>query len=119
MIMEVLAGILALLIAAAGWYYLFYSRAAQNLSAIEGNESNRRRVFLRRTNGFLMCALAVVFYIGVAALARSDLKLFVWMMFAVLALMAALLVFGLIDLRLTHALRKQIRRDRDEPPPSR
>ena len=114
--MEILAGILALLIAAAGWYYMFYSRAAQNLSAIEGGDVNRRRVILRRINGFLMCALAVVFYIGVAALARRDIKLFAGMMFAVLALMAALLVFGLIDLRLTHALRKQLRRDRDDPP---
>ncbi|CAN5626250.1 hypothetical protein BH09PLA1_BH09PLA1_14980 [soil metagenome] len=122
--MQILAGILCLLVAAAGWYYMFYSRAAQNLSGIEDQEANRRRVFLRRVSGGMMCALAVVLYIGIAALgrtdslgnARPDVKLFAWMMLAVLALMAVILVFGLMDLRLTQALRRRQLSDREKPP---
>jgi hypothetical protein len=122
--MQLLAGILSLLIAAAGWYYMFYSRAAQNLSAIEAREANRKRVTLRRINGFTMVVLAIVLYIGVAALARTDasgnslpnVKLFLGMMVVLLVLIVILLVLGLMDLRLTHDLRKRFQRDRDEPP---
>lgn len=122
--MQILAGILSLLIAAAGWYYMFYSRAAQNLSAIEGDAANRRRVTLRRANGFTMVALAVVLYIGVAALARTDdggasqpnVKLFLAMMVILMTLIVILLVLGLMDLRLTQQLRKRFNRDRDDPP---
>ena len=122
--MQILGAILCLLVAAAGWYYMFYSRAAQKLAGIENAEANRRRVLLRRINGGTMCALAVVLYIGIAALQRTDehgtahpdLKLFAGMMFAVLALMATLLVLGLIDLRLTQNLRRRQRQDHDEPP---
>jgi hypothetical protein len=123
--MLILAGIFSLLVAAAGWYYMFYSRAAQKLSGIEGTRANRRRVLLRRINGFTMCALAVVMYIGVAALARldeqgrphPDIKLFVGMMAALLILIIALLVLGLMDIRLTHDLRRRFQRDRDDQTP--
>lgn len=122
--MLILAGIFSLLVAAAGWYYMFYSRAAHHLSALEGPAANRRRVMLRRLNGFTMCALAVVMYVGVAALARQDeqgrpqpdVKLFAAMMGALLLLIVALLVLGLMDLRLTHQLRRRFQRDRDDPP---
>jgi hypothetical protein len=123
--MLILAGILSLLIAAAGWYYMFYSRAAHQLSGIEGAAANRKRITLRRVNGATMCALAVVLYIGTAALARQDeqghprpdVKLFAGMMLTLLLLIVALLVLGLMDLRLTHDLRRRIRRDHDDPSP--
>ena len=121
--MLILAGIFSLLVAAAGWYYMFYSRAAQKLATIEGTKANRRRVTLRRINGATMCALAVVMYVGVAALTRQDehgprpdIKLFAGMMFALVLLIIALLVLGLMDLRLTRDLRRRYQRDRDEPP---
>ena len=106
---------------------MFYSRAAQKLSGIEGDAANRRRVTLRRINGFTMVALAVVLYIGISALARTDasgqsqpnVKLFLVMMFALMVLIVILLVLGLLDLRLTHALRKRFRDDQREPPQSR
>jgi hypothetical protein len=116
--MLVLAGILGLLIAGAGWYYMFYSRAAEKLSGIEGSEANKRRVTLRRINGMTMCALEVVMYVGVAALARSDasgnarpnVPLFLGMMLLLLMLIVVLLVLGWMDLRLTRALRKRLHR---------
>src|SRR4051812_18224435 len=119
--MHILGAILCLLVAAAGWYYMFYSRAAQNLSGIEHPQLNQRRVLLRRVNGSLMVALAVVIYIAIGELRREnlqpkDLGLFAAMMFTGLALMAGMLVLGLIDLRLTQNLRRRHRRDQDEPP---
>jgi hypothetical protein len=58
---------LCLMIAAAGWYYLFYSRAAHRLGAIEAADANRWRVLLRRCNGLLMMALAALVYIAAAS----------------------------------------------------
>jgi len=119
--MHIIGAILCLLVAAAGWYYMFYSRAAQKLSGIESPQLNQRRIVLRRVNGCLMVALAVVIYIGIGELRRenlqpTDLGLFAGMMFTGLALMAGMLVLGLIDLRLTQNLRRRQRRDQDDPP---
>src|SRR4051794_21059225 len=52
-------GIFALLVAAIGWYYLFYSRAAQKLGSIEEEQTNRRRGTLRRVNAVIMLLMAV------------------------------------------------------------
>jgi len=49
----------------AGWYYMFYSRAAHRLGAIENNAANLRRIRLRRVNGFIMFLLAVGLFAGV------------------------------------------------------
>ena len=46
--MNFLPAIFALLVAAAGWYYLFYSKAAIGLRGIEDDRQNRLRVRLRR-----------------------------------------------------------------------
>lgn len=105
-----LVGIFSLLVAAAGWFYMLYSRAAHHLAAIEEPAVNRRRIVLRRIGGSCMMVLGATFYVGCDALLREDLRLAAWMMLAVFALMAVTLVLGLIDLRLTRALRR--RRDR-------
>jgi UDP-N-acetylmuramyl pentapeptide phosphotransferase/UDP-N-acetylglucosamine-1-phosphate transferase len=110
MIERVLPAIFSLLVAAAVWFYMFYSSAAQQLAGIENRAANQRRVRLRRMGGCSMILLAVAFYVGCDALNRHDLGLFSGMMLAVLALMALTLVLALIDLRLTGKLR----RDRGE-----
>jgi peptidoglycan/LPS O-acetylase OafA/YrhL len=101
-----IAGIFSLLTAAAGWFYLFYSRAAEKLVGVEGARVNARRIRLRRVGGSAMILLGAAFYVACAALVRKDLSLFSGMMLAVLALMAVTLVLGLMDLRLTRKLRK-------------
>jgi drug/metabolite transporter (DMT)-like permease len=105
-----LAGIFSLLVAAAGWFYLFYSRAAQKLAGVEGTRANAQRVRLRRINGVAMILLGAAFYVGCNALVRHELSLFAGMMFAVLTLLATTLVLGLLDLRMT----RKLRRDRQE-----
>lgn len=112
---KVLPAMFSLLVAAAGWFYMFYSRAAHQLAGIEGTAANQKRIRLRRVGGCSMILLAVVFYIGCDALNRHDLQLFSGMMLAVLALLALTLLLALIDLRLTRDLRRARREDRLKP----
>lgn len=103
-----IAGIFSLLVAAAGWFYLFYSNAAAKLVGVEGARTNALRVRLRRVGGTAMILLGAAFYVACDAILREQvrLRLFLGMMLAVLALMAVTLVLGIIDLRLTRQLRK-------------
>lgn len=121
--MQPLAAILALLTGAAGWYYLFYSKAAQVLTGIEDEKLNRRRIRLRRAGGGVMVALGVGLYLGFyAADADVSPRLFVVVWAAVMILMAALVLLALIDVRLTLRLRDRQRqrlRLADPTPPQR
>ena len=105
--MYYLAGIFALLTAAAGWFYMFYSGAAKRLEGIENQRLNSRRVALRRAGGAAMFLLGVFFFAGFRAL--EDPKpspskfLAVWL--TVFALLILVIVLAMIDLRLTRKLR--------------
>jgi hypothetical protein len=106
--MTLLAGIFALLTGAAGWYYLFYSRAAQRLSLIEDQRLNDRRIALRRVGGVVMLLLGGMFFAGFAAFDDPYLTpgrfLGIWL--TVLGLLVLIVVLALIDLRLTYRLRR-------------
>src|SRR5438477_523722 len=52
--MQPLSTALALLIGIAGWYYLFYSRAAEKLAGVESQRLNRLRASLRRAGGLVL-----------------------------------------------------------------
>ncbi len=56
--MRPLTAILALLTGVAGWFYLFFSRAARRLGGVEQQRANRWRNRLRRVNGIVMIVLA-------------------------------------------------------------
>jgi hypothetical protein len=101
----------ALLTAAAGWFYLFYSRAARNLAGVEGAADNRARVLLRRAGGCCMIALAVCFFMGSTTFtpAEEHPAGFVASWFAVLLLLGTTIVLALIDVRLTVRLRRRAR----------
>ena len=107
--MRYLAGIFALLTGAAGWYYLFYSRAAHRLSGVEDQRLNDRRVGLRRLGGVAMLLLGACFFAGFYALEdprwAPGAILGVWM--AVFGLLLLLVVLAMIDLRLTYRLRRR------------
>lgn len=104
---------LALLTAAAGWYYMFYSKAAQRLSGIEDPQLNRQRILLRRIGGGTMFILAVLFFAGFEGIdpARRP-TLFVLNWLGVALLMFIVVVLGLVDLRLTLRMRHRDRNDR-------
>jgi peptidoglycan/LPS O-acetylase OafA/YrhL len=111
---KALSAILALLVATAGWYYMFYSRAAQRLGGVEGAAANLQRVRLRRINGFVMFLLAICLFAGVWTYDSHKAPgpyLLVWVVAFVLLLV--IVVLALLDLRLTAKLRRTAR---PEPP---
>ena len=108
--MRHLPGILALLIAIAGWFYMFYSRAATNLGSIENQELNAKRIRMRRVGGFVMLLLSVAFF-ALFYTFDSDTqpRESAATLLAVLVLLCMILALGLIDLRLTMKLRRSVR----------
>lgn len=113
--MQYLAGIFALLTGAAGWFYLFYSKAAVRLASVEDQRLNQRRIALRRIGGVAMLLLGGFFYAGFYAFDRPGQTpgafLGVWV--TVLVLLLIIVVLALIDVRLTQRLRQ-----RQKGPPS-
>ena len=98
--------LLSLLVGVAGWYYLFYSRAAHRLSTIEANSANARRIRLRRINGAAMICMAILLYISTRAIdpqQRPRQFMAVWI--GVICLLLVIVVLALIDVRLTLNLR--------------
>src|SRR5687767_7957164 len=104
--MQPLPAIFALLTGVAGWYYLFYSKAAQRLEGIEEQRLNQKRVRLRRTGGVMMLLLAVLFFAGFNTVRVEDAPAaFVAIWLGVMVLLGAIAVLALMDLRLTHQIR--------------
>jgi hypothetical protein len=102
------AAILALLVGAAGWFYLFYSPAAGRLDGIESERVNRRRSGLRRFNGFVLIFLAVGFYVGFKLEPRMHPRLFIGIWIGVMILLVLTVFLAVIDLRLTARLRRKL-----------
>ena len=102
--MAVVVDIFSLLTAVAGWYYLFYSRAAQRLEAIEEAKINARRVMLRRLGGGFMLVLAICFFAGCQDGLSRQTFLGLWL--GVLLLLAAIVALALYDVRLTWKLHR-------------
>jgi drug/metabolite transporter (DMT)-like permease len=108
--MRHLPGILALLIAIAGWFYMFYSRAAANLESVEDAQLNGRRIRLRRVGGFVMLLLSIAFFALFYTFDPDrDPAESIATLLAVLVLLCMILVLGLVDLRLTMKLRRSAR----------
>jgi hypothetical protein len=105
--MSSLTTILSLLIGIAGWYYLFYSRAAETLAVVEPHRLNRLRVWLRRAGGLVLLVLAPLFYAGfhtVNADTEPDAFVTVWVSVLLLLLLNVLL--AIVDVGLTVKLRR-------------
>ena len=112
--MRHLAGIFALLTGAAGWYYLFYSRAAHRLSGVEDEAINGRRVRLRRVGGVAMVLLGAFFFAGSYGFdnPKQTPGAFLGVWLTVFALLILIVVLAMIDVRLTHRLRSRQRGSR-------
>jgi membrane protein YdbS with pleckstrin-like domain len=111
--MRPLLAIFALLLGAIGWYYLFYSRAAQNLEEIEAARNNRLRGILRRINAILMLVMAVGIALGTYRFDREGTEgQFVLTWAAVMGVLVVVVILALIDVRLTWTLRRSIRERR-------
>ena len=105
-----LPAIFALLVGAAGWYYLFYSKAASRLGAIEEQRANRLRGLLRRVNAILMLLIAVGIALAMYKFDRKGFENeFILTWSAIMLLLLLVVVLGLIDVRLTWKLRRTMR----------
>jgi len=110
--MNHLPAVLALLVLAAGWYYLFFSTAAQQLSRIEQPRLNTLRVRLRRANGIVMMLLAVAFFASYYTVnEQTSVNTAMFVMVSVLILICAMIALAVIDVRLTQKLRRQRKKD--------
>ena len=113
-ITDSLPAALALLIGVAGWFYLFYSKAANNLAGIEEQRLNLLRTNLRRAGAVVMLALAVFISVGYYGFDLDHpTKTFFILWLIVLGLLMAIVVLALIDLRLTLKIRETIRQRRE------
>jgi hypothetical protein len=109
--MDVFSTIFSLLVAAAGWYYMFYSRAAANLNGIEDEALNRRRHRLRRAGGFVMFLLAIALFAGFHSVdSATSAQGFVLVWLTVFLLLLTVLLLAMMDLRLTWMLRRRRQR---------
>jgi hypothetical protein len=105
--MTALSSTFSLLVAAAGWYYMFYSRAATNLGEVEDQALNLRRQRLRRIGGFVMLLLAIAFYAGFNTVdVETSAAWFVAVWLSVFVLLMMIVLLAMIDLRLTWRLRR-------------
>lgn len=108
--MTYLPAILSTLIAAAGWYYAFYSPAARRLGGVEAPAANRRRVRLRQVNGVAMIVLGGGLYLLLAALENRWRPTTILLLFAIVLFLLLLIgVLAMVDLRLTVRLRQELR----------
>jgi hypothetical protein len=104
-----------LTVMAAGWYYLFYSRAAQKLSAIEVGPVNVWRVRLRRVGGLVIMLLGTSLYVGMFGVGWDPpTKAFAAVWLFVFVLLAAAVVLAMVDVLLTRQLRGQRRNSEDQ-----
>ncbi len=101
-----LPAIFSLLVAAAGWFYMFYSRAAHDLTGMENDARNLRRIRLRRVGGFVMFLLAVAFFVLFQPYVWNSSVAALGMLLLVMCLLLVIVVLGLVDLRLTWQLRR-------------
>jgi hypothetical protein len=106
--MPVIAGLIAIVCAAVGWHYLFFSRAAVRLGEVEGQTANLRRGILRRINGAALFLLAACFYAGFVSVDPSiHPKIFSLIWIAVMILLLLVVTLAAIDIRYTARLRRR------------
>jgi hypothetical protein len=106
--------IFCIVVMAAGWYYLFYSRAAEKLGRFESQPTNLQRIRLRRIGGFVIMLLGASLYVGMFGVSWDPpTRSFAAVWLFVFVLLAAAVILALADVYLTRKLRRQT----DGPPP--
>jgi hypothetical protein len=99
--------IFAVLVAASGWHYLFFSGAARRLQAVEGPGNHRVRIMLRRFNGVMIIVMAVLFFAGSQPWMEQRPISYMCVWFGVMALLFFIIMGAFIDIRLTVKLKTQ------------
>jgi hypothetical protein len=106
--MALFSAVFSFAVAAIGWYYLLFSRAAGWLDGVEAHPDNRLRAALRRCGGACMFLLGVCFFalIRLVNLNSPGAKA-AGLLLAVLLLLATMTLLAAADLRLTWKLRRR------------
>ncbi len=99
--------ILSLIVAIAGWFYLFFSKAAVRLNGLEPAAINSRRSRYRRLNGFALLLLATGFYAGFQCDPHLRPGLFLCIWISVFVLLILVLLLAVADLRFTARIRRK------------
>jgi peptidoglycan/LPS O-acetylase OafA/YrhL len=115
-----LPAILAFLIATSGWYYAWYSRAAEGLAHLESVRVNRFRQQLRRVGGCAMILLGAGIAVGTYGLDLDRPGMwFALIWIGVMLLLVGVIVLVYVDIRLTHRLWKNRSCSKSSDPPPR
>ena len=107
--MPLVPGLVALVVAGAGGYYLFVSSAAHKLGEVEDPPTNRRRVRLRRANGLILVLLALALIAIFAGAERRLPAVVLAGLVALAGLLPVSLALAIWDIRLTRRLRARLR----------
>ena len=104
----VVVDILALMVAASGWYYMLYSRAAHRLGKVEDRRINLSRIRCRRAAGGMLSLMGILIFVGSQPRFEPQTHprayMSIWM--GVMLLLMAVVVLAMVDLRLTLKLRR-------------
>jgi hypothetical protein len=111
------ADILALACGVAGWFYLFYSKAAAKLAGIESARRNSLRVALRRVCGAALVVLGAAFYAGFNIDEHRNPGAYLGVWSAALLLLLIIIILVAADLSFTFKLRRERKPERQNKPP--
>jgi hypothetical protein len=93
-----------------GWFYLFYSKAAQKLVPIESVRRNALRTALRRVCGAAMFLLGIACYAGFNTVDdRHTPRAYVAVWLGVMFLLLIIVLLVAADIHLTRKLRHKPR----------
>jgi hypothetical protein len=107
--------LLALACGVAGWFYLFYSKAASKLAGIESARRNTLRITLRRICGAAMVLLGAAFFSGFNIDEHRYTAAYLGVWIAALILLLLIVILVIADMGFTLNLRRQ--KDRQQKPP--
>jgi len=114
-----LADIFALACAVAGWFYLFYSKAATKLTPIEPAPRNALRKTLRRICGAAMILLGILCYAGSNTVdERRSPGIFVAIWLGAILLLLIIVALVAADILFTAKLRQKPNKKPTTPPES-
>ena len=99
--------LLALACGIAGWFYLFYSKAAAKLAVFESPRQNNLRIMLRRTCGAALVLLGALFFAGFNINEHRTPGVYLAIWSGALVLLLIIIALVAADLRLTYKLRNK------------
>ena len=97
------------MVAGSGWYYMFYSRAAHRLGAVEDRRINLSRIRCRRAAGGLLALMGMLIFAGSQPRfePQTHPRTYMSIWTAVMVLLFVVVVLAMVDLRLTLKLRRE------------